>query len=130
MRVSEKYSGRFLKAADLQGRELHVQIAQVAEDVEVGKDKEPKDVLLFFDQKKGLVLNSTNAQILGEVLGDNSDDWLGARIVLYPTETAMGAGIRVRVHSKPTKQGKEQSKLYDEANPPPISATELADIPY
>ena len=97
MRVSQKYAGRYFKAEDVQDGELHVQIAQVAEDIEMGKHKEPKDVVYFVDNYKGLVLNATNALTLAKGLGDNSDDWVGRDIVLYPKETSMGPGIGVQV---------------------------------
>ena len=46
-KVSEKYQGQYLKAAHLQGRAVRVQISHVEEDVPMGKEGEPKDVVHF-----------------------------------------------------------------------------------
>ena len=126
MKVSEKYSGKYLKAEHLQGREVRVQIAHLDEDVEMGEKKEKKDVIFFVGETKGLVLNRTNAETLAQALGDDSEGWHGASAVLYAVKTPTGDGIRIRVQSRPAKQ----NKSYNEADPPPIAAEELNSIPY
>ena len=131
MRVSgEDVFGTFFKAATCKAVNFTCSFLESHEDVEVGKDKEPKDVLLFFDQKKGLVLNSTNAQNLGEVLGDNSDDWLGARIVLYPTDTAMISrmGIQCTIQADKARQRAKQALRRSQSAA--HHGNRMADIPY
>lgn len=103
MKVSQIFSGDYLKAADLQGAEPTVVIATV-ETKEF--DDGNKLLLTFQGKKKGLVANKTNASRIALLYGDETDDWIGKEIVLYtdivdfqgkPTEA-----IRVRGTKKAT----------------------------
>jgi hypothetical protein len=127
MRVSKKYSSKWLRADGLQGRSVRVEIDRVEENVTMGMPKEQKDVVYFVGLDKGLVLNKARAESLAQILCDDSDGWPGGIVDLYTVETEMGDGIRIRrAESKPTEQG---NNLYDEANPPP--AEDLDDqIPF
>lgn len=76
-----------------------------SEEVNLAMDGKPADLkwtLTFKETEKPLVVNSTNGQILAAIFGsDESDDWIGKKIVLYndPNITFQGklvGGIRVR----------------------------------
>ena len=136
MKVSEKYSSKYLTVADLQGcGELSVQIDHLEEDVVMGMPNVEKDVLHFafpVAGKTALVLSPTNAKILAQALGDDSDGWGGANIKLR-VEDATIPWIKVLVPSKPTKQNSRpyDEAVYDEANPPPHTAGDSDDsIPF
>ncbi len=63
---------------------------------------EVKPVLHFNGRKKGLVLNKTNAQVVVEAYGDDTETWKGRDIVLFVDPNVMFQGkvtpaIRVRV---------------------------------
>ena len=71
----------------------------------VAKDDEPDDLkwILYGEEfTKGLVLNSTNAQLIaGIVKSEETDDWIGKQVVLFndPSVSYAGkvtGGIRVR----------------------------------
>ena len=74
-----------------------------------GKPEELKWVLFFREFEKGLVLNSTNGQLIAMATGsENSEDWNGKQIVLYndPNVSFQGklvGGIRVRAVKKNAK---------------------------
>jgi hypothetical protein len=75
------FPGRFLKSADLKGKDATVTIAGVkAEEVD---DKE-KAVLSFEGTKKQMVMNRTNAESIKLMFGRETDAWIGKRITLYP----------------------------------------------
>ena len=100
MKISEMFGG-FLKAADLE-KPIQVVIESVAEEeVGSGSDKEIRPVVRFRGAKKGLVLNKTNGEILAGLFGDETDDWIGKRIVLYNDKSILfegrRGGIRVRI---------------------------------
>lgn len=67
-----------------------------------GAEPEHKWCLLFREEEKPLVLNSTNIQLCKAIFGsDDTDDWKGKRVVLYTDPSIMYAGkvvggIRVR----------------------------------
>ena len=64
----------------------------------MGEAKEKKDVVHFKGRWRPLVLNVTNAKSLAEILGDDSADWVGGNVVLYPVETQTGPGVRVQAY--------------------------------
>ena len=98
MKISEKYASKYLKAEHLQGRAVRVQISHVEEDVEMGVEKELKDVVHFKGRWRPLVLNKTNAESLAQILGDDTAGWPGSNIVIYPVETQTGPGVRVQAY--------------------------------
>ncbi|HXI50305.1 MAG TPA: hypothetical protein VNH84_02335, partial [Candidatus Saccharimonadales bacterium] len=67
-----------------------------------GADPMMKWCLTFIELEKPLVLNSTNIQVCQNICGsDDTDHWIGKRIVLYddPNVSYQGklvGGIRVR----------------------------------
>ena len=83
MKVSEKFASNFLKAEDLQGRRVHVVIASVG-DEEINDENHL--VVYFRGKQKALILNKTNASYLAAAISDETDDWPGHEIVLYPTK--------------------------------------------
>jgi|ERR1700730_7451846 len=84
MRASSFYPSKYLKASDLQGREVRVVISHV-DQCEVGDDTKP--VLFFEGKNKGLVLNKTNATNIGDAYGDETDEWAGQVVILYEART-------------------------------------------
>src|SRR5262245_41000408 len=99
---SEAFPSRFFKAADIPPAGLVLQIAKV-EHEKVGPDQEEKWVMYFKGQEKQFVLNSTNWDLTAAALReDDSDNWIGKTIELYPTTTQFGSKmvdcIRVRRH--------------------------------
>src|SRR5262245_32264380 len=103
---------RYLKAEELVGKTVRVVISNV-EDVEFD-DGGCKPVLNFEGKERGLVVNSTNFDILADGLGNNTNDWVGHVIVLKG-EKVLFKGKRVdsiRV-SVPAPQAKQQTKQPD-----------------
>jgi hypothetical protein len=108
MRMSTAFPSKYLRAADLQGRDVTVTIERV-EMADIGDD-DPKPVVYFKGKEKGLVLNKTNAGTIADTLGDETDDWTGAAIVIFPTKTDYQGkrvdAIRLRVpRQAPQKDG-------------------------
>jgi len=82
MRISEAFPSQYLKAADLQKRTIRVVIDRVTTE-DIGSDNKP--VLYFQGEEKGLVLNKTNSNNIAYLFGDETDDWTGRDIELFPT---------------------------------------------
>lgn len=87
MRISDIFPSKYVKAADLQGRPVTLAIkdVRVEEMTNHSNEKERKAVVYFEKATKGLVLNRTNAQIIANLYGDETDHWRGKRVTLYPT---------------------------------------------
>ena len=129
MKVNDLFrSKKSLAAADLAGKAVRVTI----ESVEVQKfDEGEKPVLHFVGKDKTMVLNKTNALRIIEAVGDDeSDNWVGWSIVLYPTKVDY-AGKRVdaiRIDDRPgaTKAPAQAVRRAVEA---PAAFDEPSDLP-
>jgi hypothetical protein len=112
MRISGAFPSEFLKAADLQGRQVTVKISRV-EMKDIGDEAKP--VLYFEGRDKGLALNKTNASTIAAAYGDETDEWPGEEIVLYETTVELKGrlvqGIRCRVPPR-----KPQKPIADDIN--------------
>ncbi len=84
MKVSEEFPSQYLKASDLQGREIRVTMARVERE-KIGTDN--KLVLYFKGKEKGLVLNKTNANTIGDAYGDDTDEWFDQPLILFSVKT-------------------------------------------
>jgi hypothetical protein len=89
---SEVFPSPWLKAEDLKGKPVTVKVAGAGYE----KLKSPsgaeqrKMVLTFHKTDKRLPLNLTNFDSMVDITGEgDSDDWVGHRIELFPTQTAM-----------------------------------------
>ncbi len=139
MKLGDLFPSRFLKAADLQGREVPVTISHVgAEQLEGQHGKETKGVVYFRVHSKGLVLNQVNATTIAEAYGDETDNWGNKHLVLYPTRTQFGAKmvdcIRIRIpgQSGRAAPGPAPQSDFDAANAELQNEedADLADVPF
>jgi hypothetical protein len=112
MELSSVFGGDTLKAADLQGGEPTVIIA----DVQMKKfDNGNKLVITFEGKKKALVCNKTNANRIAYAYGSNTDNWIGQELTLF-TDLVDFQGkaveaIRVRA-KKPAPQQRQPEPSY------------------
>jgi hypothetical protein len=124
MKISEKFQSNFLKADDLQGRKVHAIIASIGEE-EFGGEKHL--IVYFRGKQKALVLNKTNASYLANTVSDETDDWPGHEVVLYPTKVSfqgkMVDAIRVEMPSQaiPKQSEKPQPNAYAQASQPSLA---------
>jgi arabinogalactan endo-1,4-beta-galactosidase len=118
MKISEEFPSKYLKASDLQGREVRLTMANV-EIEKLGDDNKP--ILYFKGKDKGLVLNKTNANTISDDYGDDTEDWYDQSIILFSVmvdfQGKVGPAIRVRV---PT--AKDNKAAAAKSKPDPISS--------
>jgi len=97
MLISQAFPSEYLRAADLQGRNIRVTISHV-EMRDVGDDNKP--VLFFQGKEKGVVMNKTNSNNISAAYGDDTDGWGGKEVVLYEAmvdfQGRSVAAIRIR----------------------------------
>ena len=98
MKMSDAFPSNYLRCSDLQGREHRLTMGLVKIE-KLGQDEKP--VLYFLGKDKGCALNKTNGSVIAEAYGDESDEWQGKEIILYPDKTQFQGQlvdcIRVRV---------------------------------
>ena len=99
MKLNQLFPGDWLKAPDLNGREIPLTIEKITME-DVGDDKQ-KPILHFHKTKKGLVLNKTNALVIADAYGEETDQWLNQPIIIYPARVTfkgqMVDAIRVKI---------------------------------
>ena len=107
-KTSEMRESKFLRKEDVGRGALATIAGCIRKNTAMeGAPPEQKWCLTFQELDKPLVLNSTNTQLCEQICGsDDTDDWIGKRIVLYtdPNVSYAGklvGGIRVRA-PKPT----------------------------
>lgn len=112
MNIDEAFPGKYIKASDLQGRDVPVVITAV-EFEKVGDGSKP--VVYFRNRDRGLVLNKTNARTIAEIYGDETEDWISKEITLWPTRTdyagKMMPCIRIRYPNDTKPQNSQQNNL-------------------
>lgn len=113
MKISDLFPSKFVKAADLNNKPVTLTITKlVVEKMGHGAEEERKPVLYFRKATKGLVLNRTNAMIIAALYGNESDEWEGKRITIYPTKVRAFGSIQdcIRVREEIPAQPKPQAK--------------------
>jgi hypothetical protein len=100
MKISQAFPSKYLKHADLDGREASKKISFVEQE-KVGMNGDVRPVLHFVGEERGFILNKTNARTMSAAYGDDTEGWRGKAITLYPTRVDFRGTptdtIRVRV---------------------------------
>ncbi len=136
MKTSQVFPSKYLKAADLEDNDVTLTIASCEmETVGQGNDQEEKPVLYFKKTKKGLVLNKTNMNVIENLYGDETDDWIGEQITLFPTVVEFSGkqvdAIRVKnpkkakgpARKRAVPEREEDDEEEQEEAPPPKKAS-------
>lgn len=127
MELSSVFGGDTLKAADLQGHEPTVIIA----NVEMKKfDNGNKLVITFEGKKKALVCNKTNANRIAHFYGTNTDNWIGKELVLF-TDLVDFQGKSVEAIRVKAKKQFRKPETAPQAMPPQDTADlDASEIPF
>ena len=123
-RINDMVESKFLKKSDVDPAVLWTVAAATQHDVSMeNQPEEMKWCLEFEESSKPMVLNVTNMRLIESITGsDDTDDWIGKKVVLYDDPSIMYAGkvtggIRVRAPKGQQPQ----------AQPQPVAAE---DIPF
>jgi hypothetical protein len=119
-KTAEMHSGKYLTKEDV-GRGILVTVKSVVKR-NVGLDDENPELkwcLILHEVDKPFILNVTNIDHCEEILGsDDTDQWLGKRLVLFIDPNVLYAGKRVGgIRVRAPKPGA--------VPPPPPVVTEL-----
>jgi len=116
MRVSEAFPSKYLKAADLQGKNV-LAVMDYVQTEKLGDDERP--VLYFKGKEKGLVLNRTNAEAITKLYGDEMNDWNGEEIVMFEAMVSFKKetvpAIRVRAPARNMRQAPQRKATNGQA---------------
>lgn len=84
MNINETFPSNYVKASDLNGRDVPVTVSHVVTE-KIGNDAKP--VIYFQGKQKGVVLNKTNAMTIASAFGPETDTWNGRQLILMPVWT-------------------------------------------
>ena len=104
MDILSAFPGKYRKASDFE-KPTTLTIDKVYKEL-VGQEKEEKPVVYFQDEdKRGIVLNKTNANTLANILGRDTATWKGKQIEVYSTRVSFSGkevdSIRMREAPEP-----------------------------
>ena len=99
MNTSDFKKSRFLTQADI-GAGVLATILRIGEEnvAMEGAEKDHRPVIYFAELEKGLVCNSTNAQVIADITQQTENvekNWIGARVVLYVDPNVFFGGKKV-----------------------------------
>lgn len=131
MQIFDCFPSPYIKAADLQGKDVPVVIDTVTIE-DVGHPKERLPVVYFSGHDKGMVLNVTNSGTISSLYGENTAEWKGRPITLFPTTTEFSGRtvpcLRIRPVAPQSPQATvvqptpvESVPLPQQSDPPPAS---------
>ncbi|MBN1851105.1 MAG: hypothetical protein JW829_00215 [Pirellulales bacterium] len=86
MRATDLCPSPHMEAADLGDKDVKVTIQGVSFD-EVGEEKKTKGIIHFEEFDRGFVVNRTNLKRIMALHGPETNEWIGKKITLYPSET-------------------------------------------
>jgi hypothetical protein len=90
MRKSDLFPSKYLKADDLKGKPITLKIKEVTQEIiQNGGESKKKPVVHFVGTAKQLILNATNYDSIALLHGDETDEWVGRSIQVYPDVTDM-----------------------------------------
>lgn len=105
MRVGEMFPKRYAAGEDLQGRALTLTIQTVRKErmrPGSGQPEIEKYVVYFVDARKGVVLSRTLAQQIAAAVGsDDTDDWPGKKITIFPEPMSVAGRNVVAIRARP-----------------------------
>jgi len=120
MKIDDLIPSKYLKQSDVPEDTL-VTVKELKKQNVAQQDEEAeyKYIIFFEEFPKGMVLNSTNIKRMGKALGNDTDMWIGGKVVLYvdPDVEYAGnvvGGLRIRASRKPSAVPRKPSD--DEAN--------------
>jgi hypothetical protein len=128
MKKDQIFPSKYLKEPDLRGREVNVTISSVERVSFQGK---PGLVIYFEGKDKGLACNQTIFDQISFATGeDDTENWTGHRITLYPTETTFQGEMRpvIRVKTKAPSENGQQQKAKGPPKRPKDPDAEAEDV--
>lgn len=119
MDIDSAFPSKYIKASDLQGREVTVAMSQVVIEAVGRNNSDKKPVLYFQGKEKGLVLNKTNSKAISSAYGGDTSRWMGQPVVLYPAMTDFSGEQVPCIRIRPAYSGAATPQPQYQAPQPP-----------
>lgn len=119
MKMNELHPSKYLSAPDLNEDKATVTIKEVVMEEMQGGDDKP--VIYFAELDKGFVANKTNCTTIATLYGDDSDDWVGEKITLFPTYTIFNKVNTPCIRIEPKRPGTKKPSAQKVAAAKPVA---------
>jgi hypothetical protein len=104
VKLDEMFPSKYVRGQYLQGRAFNVTITRIQHEKMRPNPQSPeldKFVLYVDEGKKGIVLSKTLASQIAQILGsDESDDWIGKKVTLFPVPMVVAGVRRVAIRAR------------------------------
>lgn len=108
MKLSRMYPRKYATGEDLNGNAVTVTVKKMTiEQMSPRAGQPPQDrFVLYFDETiKGVILSRTLAdQIASIVQADDTDDWIGHKVTLYPQPLTVAGTPRIAIRARKPAQ--------------------------
>lgn len=98
MQIHKAFPPAYLRASDIEGKTINVNIERCEMEQINGKNK---PVLYLRNREIGMVLNRTNTNTIAEAYGGETENWRGHPLEIYTVQVnyqgRMVPGLRVRI---------------------------------
>jgi hypothetical protein len=108
MKITEMFPRKYATGEDLAGKPVSLTIAAVHREQlhpQPGSPAVEKFVLYFQHATKGVILSAPLARQIAAALGDDTDQWTGKRITLYPEPMTVAGKARIAIRARPATNG-------------------------
>lgn len=108
MKLNDLFPSKFVRGEDLGGKSFTVTIARLAAErmrPNAGSPEVEKFVLYTHEGHKGIILSRTLARQITQATGcEDTDQWPGKRIVIYPEGVTVAGAARVAIRARAVDQ--------------------------
>lgn len=126
------FDSDWVRAWDLGGKAVTVTIVKVEAGVldnVKAKKKDKKPIVFFKGASKPLALNKTNAKTIAQLYGNDTREWIGKAVTIFPTTTQFGNDVVDCIRIKPAvPKGKAQEMPDPPAQPPEVQEIAIRGI--
>lgn len=108
MKISELYPRRYATGEDLKGKAFTLAVARVVlEEMhpQPGAPAERKPVIYFDGTSKGIILGPALARQIAGLLGDDTNDWTGKKVTIYPQSMTVAGTPRTAIRARAATNG-------------------------
>lgn len=104
MKLTTLFPRKYATGADLKGEVVTLSIARVTLESmhpAQGRPAEEKPVIYFERCQKGIILTRPLAHQIADIVGsEETDEWKGCRVTLYPQKMQVAGQDRIAVRAK------------------------------
>ena len=125
MKLSDMFPRKYASGADFNGKAVTLTIALVRTEKmrpQAGAPEQTKFVVYFQGADKGAILSRTLAYQIADITGsDETADWTGKRITLYPQPMTVAGKRRIAIRARKPAAGNGTA-------PPPATLSDEEDL--